>query len=191
MKRIYVITALVILGLLWSCSQEAKTEETTLETNPTGIMAEELTGSIVLETNPHPLAGKTLNFDIEMMKITKSGSWTVEDTVEAGDDIEVHYTGTLENGEKFDSSLDRGETLPFTVGAGGMIAWFDSGVVGMKLWDKKTLVLPPEEAYGLSRPETVPKKDLASFVNAGIKLEVWEKLPTQFGELEIIEVIEE
>lgn len=152
----------------------------------------ELTGSVVLDTN-HSLAGKTLNFDVKIEKITK-GKGTVNDTIEAGDAIEVHYTGTLEDGTKFDSSLDRGDTLPFTVGAGQMIAGFDAGVVGMKLGESKVLTLAPADAYGEydeSRKQVVPKKDLASFVAAGFKLEVGEKLPTQVGELEILEVIED
>ena len=75
-----------------------------------------------------------------------------------------------------------------------MIAGFDSGVVGMKLWEIKTLIIPPEEAYGVydeSRKQVVRKKDLVSFVAAGYSLEVGEKIPTQYGELEIVEVIED
>ena len=75
-----------------------------------------------------------------------------------------------------------------------MIKGFDAGVVGMKLGEQKVLVLAPADAYGEydeTRKQTVPKKDLASFVAAGFKLELGEKLPTQMGELEIIEVLED
>ncbi len=151
----------------------------------------ELTGSVVIDVN-HALAWKTLIFDMEVVKI-KKGSGTDAKTVENGDAIEVHYTGTLENGEKFDSSRDRGETLPFTVGAGQMIPGFDKGVVGMQEWEAKVLTLEPKDAYGErddSKMQTIPKKDLASFTAAGIKLEVGEKLPTQYGEFTIVEVID-
>lgn len=205
MKAFYSIVALLAIATLTSCTsltpngnEEAATWETTqnvqwetLDTNLEEIMAE-LTGAVVIDMN-HPLAGKTLNFDVEIVKITK-GTGTVADTIEAGDAIEVHYTGTLEDGEKFDSSRDRGETLPFTVGAGQMIKGFDAGVVGMKQGESQILVLSPEDAYGVkddTKMETIPKKDLASFVAAGFKLEVGEKLPTQFGEFEIVEVLAE
>jgi len=79
----------------------------------------ELTGNVVIDVN-HALAGKTLIFDVEIVKITKA-TWEKKDEVETWDAIEVHYTWTLEDGEKFDSSRDRDQTLPFTVGAGQMI----------------------------------------------------------------------
>jgi len=151
----------------------------------------EIQGSVVLDVN-HALAGKTLTFDVEITKISK-GQWKNPDAIETGDAIEVHYTWTLEDGEKFDSSRDRGETLPFTVGAGQMIPGFDAGVIGMKIGEQKILTLAPKDAYGESDPEklqTIPKKDLASFSAAGFKLEVGEKLPTQFGEFTIIEVLD-
>lgn len=105
-------------------SGENTPETTTLESNTGSEMTKELTGSVVLDTN-HPLAGKTLIFDVEIVEITK-GSGSLADTVEAGDSIEVHYTGTLEDGEVFDSSRERNQTLPFTVGAGQMISGFDA-----------------------------------------------------------------
>ena len=192
MKKVYIVLGLIALTTLMSCQKE--TQETTTQT-PTEVVAQsgetELTGSVVVEIkNTHPLAGKTLNFDVKIEKITK-GEWTLADTIEAWDAIEVHYTGTLEDGTKFDSSLDRGETLPFTVGAGQMIAGFDAGVVGMKLEESKVLVIPAAQAYGeASTQETIPKQGLKDFLNAGFKLEVGEVLPTQIGELTIIEVVE-
>ncbi|MBX3063223.1 MAG: FKBP-type peptidyl-prolyl cis-trans isomerase [Anaerolineae bacterium] len=65
-----------------------------------------------------------------------------------GSRVQVHYLGTLENGTKFDSSYDRGQTLPFTVGGGGMIPGFDLGVRGMKVGGKRKLTIPPDLAYG-------------------------------------------
>lgn len=64
-----------------------------------------------------------------------------------GKKIKVHYTGKLENGEIFDSSFDK-EPLEFTIGKGEMIPGFEKGVLDMKVGEKKTIVLPPEEAYG-------------------------------------------
>jgi FKBP-type peptidyl-prolyl cis-trans isomerase 2 len=73
----------------------------------------------------------------------------MEQKVKEGDEISVHYLGTLETGEKFDSSYDRGQTLDFKAGAGQMIKGFDKAVIGMGKGEKKSVVLQPEEAYGL------------------------------------------
>ncbi len=66
----------------------------------------------------------------------------------AGSTVSVNYTGWLENGTKFDSSLDRGQPFSFTLGAGQVIRGWDEGVVGMKVGGKRKLVIPANLAYG-------------------------------------------
>jgi FKBP-type peptidyl-prolyl cis-trans isomerase 2 len=95
-------------------------------------------------------------------------------TAKNGDNVSVHYTGTLNDGTKFDSSHDRGEPISFTLGEGQMIAGFDSAVTGMSVGETKTVVLEPEQAYGNSNPEAiqvVPKTEFPNdfeFVTGGV-----------------------
>jgi peptidylprolyl isomerase len=74
-----------------------------------------------------------------------------------GNTVKVHYTGTLTNGTKFDSSLDRNEPFSFTLGAGGVIKGWDEGVVGMKVGGKRKLTIPPDMGYGaMGSPPVIP-----------------------------------
>ena len=60
----------------------------------------------------------------------------------------VHYTGWLADGTKFDSSLDRGKPFQFTLGADQVIKGWDEGVTGMKVGEKRKLIIPSKLAYG-------------------------------------------
>jgi len=67
--------------------------------------------------------------------------------IKAGDQISVHYTGTLVDGTKFDSSLDRGQPFTFTIGINQVIQGWDQGLIGMKIGEKRKLTIPSSLAY--------------------------------------------
>ncbi|MBL8095568.1 MAG: FKBP-type peptidyl-prolyl cis-trans isomerase [Anaerolineales bacterium] len=66
----------------------------------------------------------------------------------SGNTVQVHYTGWLTDGTKFDSSVDRGRPFEFRLGAGQVIAGWDQGVAQLKVGDKARLTIPPEMGYG-------------------------------------------
>ena len=66
----------------------------------------------------------------------------------SGRTVAVHYTGRLEDGTKFDSSLDRGEPFRFQLGTGAVIKGWDQGVAGMKVGGKRKLIIPSDLGYG-------------------------------------------
>ncbi len=89
-------------------------------------------------------------------------STTGSRAVEKGNNVKVHYVGTLDDGTEFDSSLGK-EPLEFEAGAGEMIGGFDAAVIGMEIGEEKNVRLPPEEAYGEYNPALVmlvPRKQI-------------------------------
>ena len=78
-------------------------------------------------------------------------------TPQRGQTVTVHYTGTLENGKKFDSSVDRGKPADFRIGVGAVIKGWDEGLMSMKVGGKRRLVIPSKLGYGPEgRPPDIP-----------------------------------
>ena len=79
-------------------------------------------------------------------RILKKGNGKV---AKDGQAVSVHYTGWLTDGTKFDSSVDRGQPFQFNLGAGQVIKGWDEGVAGMKVGEKRKLVIPSDLGYGV------------------------------------------
>jgi len=100
---------------------------------------------------------------------TETGLKYVDEVVGTGESpspgriVTVHYTGWLENGTKFDSSLDRGRPFEFPIGRGRVIRGWDEGVMTMKVGGKRKLIIPPELGYGSRDMGTIPPNSTLIF----------------------------
>ena len=89
-----------------------------------------------------PTTAQAADLQIE---VTQEGTGTV---AENGMQVQVHYTGTLQDGTVFDSSRNRGEPLAFVLGEGRVIKGWEQGIAGMRVGEKRILTIPPELGYG-------------------------------------------
>jgi FKBP-type peptidyl-prolyl cis-trans isomerase 2 len=99
--------------------------------------------------------------------------------VKDGDTVKVHYTGTLENGEIFDSSENR-EPLEFTLGQGQLIPGFEKAVAGLEIGESTTVDIPSADAYGEVREDliiSVPKDQLPDDVEPQIGMQLQVNQP--------------
>ena len=101
-------------------------------------------------------------------------------TVENGNTVSVHYTGTLNDGTQFDSSRER-EPLSFLVGVGQVIPGFESAVLGMQEGETKTISILAENAYGPKNDQAVQVVERSRFPN-GFEGNVGESVTGQTGE---------
>lgn len=85
------------------------------------------------------------------------------ETADPGEMVSVHYTGKLENGQVFDSSVPRGEPFTFKLGAGSVIEGWEKGIAGMKVGEKRRLTIPPQMAYGERGAGPIPPNSTLIF----------------------------
>jgi len=128
----FLVVGLVTFGIIYAVNYKSKPVEVKKE--------------VVAESTP-VVENKVMEQDVTELKIEDLVVGTgAEATV--GKVISVHYTGTLTDGTKFDSSKDRGEPFEFTLGAGQVIQGWDKGFAGMKIGGKRKLTIPSSLGYG-------------------------------------------
>ena len=80
-----------------------------------------------------------------------------------GKTVVVHYTGTLTDGTKFDSSVDRGQPYEFRIGTGSVIRGWDEGILSMQVGGKRKLIVPPDLGYGAQVKSKIPPNSTLIF----------------------------
>jgi peptidylprolyl isomerase len=156
---------LISLGVMVACASLVLFAQFTNSNPPTAI-ADTQTPQIAMNTNKPAATKPTTTTKKKPMSepaTSPSGSEPVTTasglkyqevkvgtgaTPATGQTVEVHYTGTLENGTKFDSSRDRGQTFKFQIGVGEVIKGWDEGLSTMKVGGRRNLIIPPDLGYG-------------------------------------------
>ncbi len=129
MKNIFTLSLVAVCMVIgYGCT---KKEEQKAETAATGA-------AMIQKTAP----AQTEGLMIKDLTYGKGAEATL------GKTVVVHYTGTLKDGTKFDSSLDRNKPFSFPLGAGAVIQGWEKGIVGMKVGGKRKLIIPPNLGYG-------------------------------------------
>ena len=139
MNKIFMISAggvVLLIGIIWLAGQKPEEKITpTVQAMPT----------ITLQPTTQPTMATIKDITELKTEDIKIGDG---EAVKPGDTVVMHYTGTLLDGTKFDSSLDRGQPFTTQIGVGRVIEGWDKGVPGMKVGGKRMLYIPSEMGYG-------------------------------------------
>jgi peptidylprolyl isomerase len=137
-------TVIVAAVFAASCTGDAETETASMAGEDAASESEE---SVMSETSgPPPVTGDTTTTASGLQLIAiEDGSGAM---AQQGQTVQVHYTGYLTDGTKFDSSVDRGQPFEFPLGMGRVIRGWDEGLALMRVGDKRRLIIPPELGYG-------------------------------------------
>lgn len=140
-----LVLSVAVLGFGFSgCTKCSKDSASNTPASQTTNAAGQPAANETAPTQGAPAAGSPSEGKLEINEVAAGTG----DEAADGKKVTVHYTGTLQNGTKFDSSLDRNSPFTFTLGAGQVIQGWDQGVKGMKVGGKRKLVIPPQLGYG-------------------------------------------
>jgi peptidylprolyl isomerase len=163
------VAAVVVLGVLFGVSQlmgddDSDTEtssgdETSTTLGPTDTTTPEYANPELAEQvlareapAPQPPPADTAATALESSTLIEGEG----EGAQAGDLVTVHYAGVLSDGTPFDDSWSRGEPFPVTLGAGEVITGWDQGLVGVKIGERRHLVIGADNAYGASGSGSIP-----------------------------------
>lgn len=153
---VMVACAAVILVSQFTSKPDDAIADNTVNPATTTIVAEAPAADAAPEENATDTAATSEDSTVseENTITTESGLQYIDieegtgEMPETGQTVTVHYTGTLENGLKFDSSVDRGQPFNFKIGVGQVIKGWDEGVATMRVGGKRQLIIPSELGYG-------------------------------------------
>jgi peptidylprolyl isomerase len=152
---------LVSLGLMLGCGIlilvfqfAVGSPDATAQASPANTLVTKIDSPIFNSSNLIAMDNAATQANGDEVKTTASGLKYVEiaegtgQTPAKGQTVSVHYTGTLENGKKFDSSRDRNQAFEFQIGEGQVIKGWDEGLSTMKVGGRRKLIIPAELGYG-------------------------------------------
>jgi peptidylprolyl isomerase len=156
--RVFACISLITLFSLFFAGESLSSEKTLVTENAVKGEQEKVARQEALIKVKYPNAIRTSSG--LMYIILKEGNGA---TPTSGALVEAHYTGTLLDGTKFDSSVDRGQPFQFVVGRGEVIKGWDEAFLSMKKGEKRILIIPPGLAYGDKGMGTIPPNETLIF----------------------------